>query len=197
MGAVIKIKSPIYDRRALIDIGASGPIVGFIFAVIATSVGLHLSAPIEEAVVDASQFSLGPSILFYSLANIFAPEWQTAGALDLHPVAVAGWVGLFVTAINLMPVGQLDGGHIAYAFMGRHQKKLSFAFIGVLGLMGAFLFVGWIIWALLLLAIGLRHPPVLDENGEIGIDRIMTSVVSLIIFIVTFTPVPVIINFVE
>jgi len=191
MGAVIKIKSPIFDRRALIDIGASGPIVGFVFAVIATSIGLYLSVPAEEALDGANEIIFGPSLLFTILGNIFRPDWGDSGTLILHPIAMAGWVGFFVTSINLMPVGQLDGGHIAYAFFGRHHKTISKVFIAILFVMGYELFIGWLVWAVLLLAIGLRHPPVYDEQAGIDIGRVAIGVVSLAIFVLTFMPIPV------
>jgi membrane-associated protease RseP (regulator of RpoE activity) len=108
----------------------------------------------------------------------------------LHPVAFAGWIGLFVTSMNLIPVGQLDGGHIAYALLGENHKRLSFLLVVLMALLGIFFWEGWILWSLLLLVLGLRHPPVI--YWEVPLDRKRTFIgwLSLLIFILTFIPVP-------
>lgn len=191
LGAVIKIKSPILNRNALIDIGSSGPLVGFLFAVVACAVGLSLSEPVARTELAQGEFSLGPSLLYYALIKLFVNADLSIQSVNLHPVAVAGWVGLFVTSINLMPVGQLDGGHIAYAFLGKRHLLVSRIFVVLLGLMGMTLFFGWLIWALLLLLIGTKHPPVMDPYAPLDAGRRLEGLASLIIFIITFPPVPV------
>jgi len=194
LGAVIKIKSPIQNRNALIDIGSSGPIIGFMFSVAACIVGLSLSGPEAVSGPDAVDgLMLGPSLLYYALIHLLVDADVTRQAIELHPVAVAGWVGLFVTSINLMPVGQLDGGHVAYAFFGKWHRPVSRIFMVLLGLMGVFIFPGWLIWALLLLFIGTKHPPVEDPYAPLDVGRKLEGLASLIIFIITFPPVPIII----
>lgn len=191
LGAVIKIKSPILNRRALIDIGASGPLVGFCIAMVACIVGLKLSTTVPAAELKPVEFALGPSLLFTALIDIFMGDVPAGYMVDLHPVAVAGWVGLFVTSINLMPAGQLDGGHISYAFLGRGHRMISRVFVGLLAFMGLFVFVGWLVWAALLLVIGTKHPPVFDTYSPLDWKRKLMGIASLVVFIITFPPVPV------
>ncbi len=193
LGAVIKMKSGIRDRRALIDIGASGPLVGFVLAVTACAVGLSLSKAGPVQPLKEGDMMLGGSLLYVFLMEIFVRADLAKEAVNLHPIAVAGWVGLFVTSINLMPVGQLDGGHIAYAFFGRWHRLVSRIFIGLLALLGI-VFPGWIIWAVLLFVIGTKHPPVMDPELPIDWKRRLVGIASLIVFILTFPPVPIYIN---
>ncbi len=188
-GAFIKMKSPIATRKSLIDIGASGPIAGFIISVIASVIGLNMSAvaPLTSTKAD---FFLGDSLLFSFLTSVTMGVAPAGYDIPLHPVAFAGWIGLFVTSMNLIPVGQLDGGHIAYALLGEKHKRLSFLLVVLMALLGIFLWEGWIIWSLLLLVLGLRHPPII--YWEVPLDRKRTFIgwLSLFIFILTFIPVP-------
>ena len=188
-GAFIKMKSPIVTRKALIDIGASGPIAGFIVSVIAVLIGLQLSTivPLSEA---KGALTLGDSILFSFLAQTVLGVTPADSDILLNPIAFAGWIGLFVTSINLIPVGQLDGGHIAFALLGEKQSRLSFILVLVMTLLGVLLWEGWIVWAVLLLVLGLRHPPVI--SWEVPLDRRRTVIgwIAFVIFILTFIPVP-------
>lgn len=188
-GAFIKMKSPIVTRKALVDIGASGPIAGFLVSVGAAVIGLG-----ESSIVPASQakgaLSLGDSILFSSLSGMVIGVTPPDSEILLHPVAFAGWIGLFVTSINLIPVGQLDGGHIAYAFLGEKHARLSFLLVLVMSVLGLLLWEGWIIWAILLLILGLRHPPVIYWEQTLDARRTLTGFVALLIFVLTFIPVP-------
>jgi membrane-associated protease RseP (regulator of RpoE activity) len=188
-GAFIKMKSPIATREALIDIGASGPIAGFIIAVIATVIGLNMSQVVSVAQTRGG-LNLGDSILFSLLSRMILGVTPSGYDILLNPVAFAGWIGLFVTSINLIPVGQLDGGHIAYALLGDRQIKLSILLIVVMALLGLFLWQGWAIWAVLLIILGLRHPPVLYWGPELDSNRKFVGWLSLVIFILTFIPVP-------
>ena len=159
-GAFIKMKSPIVTRDALVDIGASGPIAGFIFSVIAVIVGLQLSQ-VVPATQSGGTLDLGDSILFLSLSHMILGATPAGSDILLHPVAFAGWIGLFVTSLNLIPVGQLDGGHIAYALLGEKHTHLSMFLILVMVLLGLLSWEGWFVWCVLLLILGLRHPPVI------------------------------------
>lgn len=188
-GAFIKMKPPIVTRKALIDIGASGPIVGFIISVIVSIVGLSLSKVVAIRETEGA-LRLGDSLLFSFLSNI-SLNYQT-GSQDilLHPVAFAGWIGLFVTSLNLIPVGQLDGGHIAYALLGEKHVYLSKLLVLVMVPLGLLLWAGWTIWAVLLLILGLRHPPVLYREASLDPKRRFIGWLALVIFVLTFIPVP-------
>lgn len=190
LGAVIKMKSPITTRNALMDIGASGPIAGFIVSVAASVVGILYSKVMPIEVSEGAIF-LGDSLLFTALTKLILGNIPDNYDVYLHPVALAGWIGFFVTSLNLLPVGQLDGGHIAYALMGERHTNLSVILLGILMVLGYFFWPGWLIWALLLLIIGFRHPPII--HGFIPLDpkRKFIGIISLIIFILTFTPVPI------
>lgn len=188
-GAFIKMKSPIITRKALIDIGASGPIAGFIVSVIAVMIGLQLSTivPLSES---KGALTLGDSILFSFLSQSVLGVTPADSDILLNPVAFAGWIGLFVTSINLIPVGQLDGGHIAFALLGEKQTRLSFILVVVMTLLGVLLWEGWIIWAVLLLVLGLKHPPVISWEVPLDTRRKVIGWIAFVIFILTFIPVP-------
>ncbi|MDA8172118.1 MAG: site-2 protease family protein [Nitrospiraceae bacterium] len=190
-GAVIRMKSPIMSRRALIDIGASGPIMGFLFSMVACVVGLHLSTVIRgpHPAGGAAGVTLGDSIIFYLLSRFIVGN--TSGAeLLLHPIAFAGWIGLFVTFLNLLPVGQLDGGHVAFAFFGRVHKVVSGMIVALLAVLGIFFWKGWLVWAALMLILGLRHPPVYYWETPLDPARRYVGAAVLLIFILTFVPTP-------
>jgi len=188
-GAFIKMKSPIRSRTALVDIGASGPIAGFVMSLVAVVVGLNLSSVIPVENIDGGIF-LGDSLIFSVLSGIIVGPVPEGHDVLLHPVAFAGWIGFFVTFLNLIPVGQLDGGHIMFAMMGRRHRSLSLVLVGVLALLGAFVWPGWLMWALLLMFIGTEHPPVLNGHSGLDTKRWLLGIACLLIFVLTFTPVP-------
>ncbi|MCS7164060.1 MAG: site-2 protease family protein [Thermodesulfovibrio sp.] len=188
-GAFIKMKSPIFTRKALIDIGATGPIVGFVLSVIASIIGLKMSKiiPINQ---EEEFFILGDSILFSLLVRLTLGNIPEGQDVLLHSVAFAGWIGLFVTSMNLLPVGQLDGGHIAYALFGRWHYYISRSILFIIAALGVFYWYGWIVWALLLVFLGVDHPPILIWENRLSTGRKIIGVLSLIIFILTFIPTP-------
>ncbi|MBI5049854.1 MAG: site-2 protease family protein [Nitrospirae bacterium] len=188
-GAIIKMKPPIFDRRSLIDIGSAGPLGGFVMAVIASVIGLYYSETIQITTLKGG-VSLGDSILFSLLAKIIFNLDPENYDILLHPIAFAGWIGLFITSINLLPVGQLDGGHIAYALFGEKQVWIARFIIILLFILGLTYWEGWIMWALLLLIIGHKHPPVVYPEIQLDRKRRLTGILSFLIFIVTFIPVP-------
>jgi len=188
-GAFIKMKSPIVTRKALIDIGASGPIAGFIVSIVSTIAGLGMSEVVSIEHTKGS-LGLGDSILFSFLSRLILGATPAEHDILLNPVAFAGWIGLFVTSINLIPVGQLDGGHIAYALLGERQIRLSFVLVIFMGLLGLLLWEGWFVWAVLLLILGLRHPPVIYWEVPLDSKRRFVGVLACLIFILTFIPVP-------
>ena len=189
-GAVIKMKPPIPDRRSLIDIGASGPISGFIIAVIASLVGLYLSE-VRPAGELRGGIAFGSSILFTILSKIALNIDPEKYDVILHPVAFAGWIGLLVTSLNLLPIGQLDGGHIIYALFGNKHELISKSTLPVLIVLGIFFWPGWLIWAVLMIILGYKHPPVLYPYIQLDRKRKLVGWISLFIFILTFTPTPV------
>jgi membrane-associated protease RseP (regulator of RpoE activity) len=187
-GAFIKMKSPIMDRRMLLDIGVAGPFAGVIVAIPTIVVGLIFSAVTTAS--DEKGIVLGTSILFSFL------NWLVHGSLPddinllLHPIAFSGWIGLLVTSLNLLPVGQLDGGHAAYAVLGQKQRILARIIMGLLLLLGIIGWSGWLVWVVLLLFLGINHPPVVDEWVPLDRKRRIVGWIALIIFTATFTPVP-------
>jgi membrane-associated protease RseP (regulator of RpoE activity) len=188
-GAFIKMKSPIITRKALVDIGASGPVVGFVFSVIASVVGLRLSSVVALEPGEG-MLSLGDSLLFLALAKFTQGVPPEGHDIVLHPVAFAGWIGLFVTSLNLIPIGQLDGGHIVYALLGELHRKLSIALVGILAVAGALYWPGWLVWACMMVVLGIKHPPVLFWETPLDPRRKMLGWSALVIFVLTFTPRP-------
>ena len=187
-GAFIRME-PIDTRKALIDIGASGPIAGFIVSVIACLIGLNMSVvvPVTKSV---GTLVIGDSLLFSFLSFVTLGITPENADVLLHPIAFAGWIGLFVTSLNLIPVGQLDGGHVAYAFLGEKHRILSIVLVGVLGIIGVFFWEGWAFWAVLLIILKIKHPPVLYWEQPLDRQRRLTGLIALIIFIATFVPSP-------
>jgi membrane-associated protease RseP (regulator of RpoE activity) len=189
-GAVISIKSSIPSRKALVDVGAAGPIAGFILAVAASIIGLKMSqiVPLHG---QQDYLILGDSLLFkilsYFLVGPIAPNYD----LNLHPIAFAGWIGLFVTALNLLPIGQLDGGHILFALSPRLHELFRKIRLPLLLLLGLTLWSGWFVWAILSLFFGTRHPYPDNMESNIGAVRSITAAAAIIIFILCIIPVPV------
>lgn len=187
-GAIIRMKSPITTRKALIDIGASGPIAGFVISVVTTIIGLNLSEVTRTDEIKGIGF--GSSIIYLLLSRLVLGEIPEDHSILLHPVALAGWIGFLVTSLNLIPVGQLDGGHIAYAILGRFHKFVSLIFIGILLILGIFAWYGWFVWAGLLLVVGIKHPPIIFWEDKLTPSRKLITAISALIFILSFIPVP-------
>src|SRR5712691_11203366 len=185
-GAFISMRDPIPNRRALLDIGVSGPLVGFAIAIPVTLAGLALSAASPAAGLTLAG-EAQPSLLFRAL-SLFFPLPDTLLAHP-HPLAFAGWVGLFVTAINLLPAGQLDGGHVARALLGSRQLYLSWS--AILILFGLSLFYpGWFLFGFLIFILGVRHPPPLNDLTRLDPGRKLIGIAAVVILIVTFVPQP-------
>ena len=189
-GAIIKMKPPIPDKRSLIDIGASGPIGGFVIAIIACVIGLSLSEVTPAGTLEGG-LAFGSSLLFSFLSEIVLNVGPEDYDVMLHPVAFAGWIGLLVTSLNLLPIGQLDGGHIVYALFGEKHSLIAKITIPVLIVMGITLWPGWLVWAVLMIVMGHKHPPVVFPHIQLDKNRKIIGWVSFAIFILTFTPMPV------
>lgn len=189
-GALIKMKSPPTDRRALFDVGLAGPLAGLFVAIPVVVVGLKLSAlvPLQEA--GHIVIALGTPILFSIV------QWLVLGPIPdgydvlLHPVAFAGWFGLFVTALNLLPIGQLDGGHVSYALLGRHHRLVAGLVFICLLLMGILFWPGWLLWAALAFILGFKHPPPLDDITPLDRRRKVGGILALFLFLSLITPSP-------
>lgn len=188
LGAFIRIRSPIVNRKALFDVGISGPIVGFLFALPALAIAIAHSKIIPGSQFDGALI-LGNPPLLKMLARYIHPGVLVSD-ISLHPVGRAAWVGLFATALNLLPVGQLDGGHIVYSLAGRRHRYVSWAFCVFLIYLGTFYWGGWISFAILLLFLGMRHPALLDPGQELDASRKWFALVALAIFLLCFTPAP-------
>ncbi len=192
MGAVISMRSPYRDRRSLIDIGISGPITSFVLATVATGVGFHLSSVVQVAET-ASRWGFGSSIMTMWLVRLVLGEIPEGSTVMMHPVALAGWFGLLITGINLLPVGQLDGGHISYALLGKRYLlagKIAAAAVAGLGL--AVGFGGWIFFGVVVsLVVEFRHPLPLDDVTEPERWRKAMGCVAIVILILSFVPLPI------
>ncbi|UCE04585.1 MAG: site-2 protease family protein, partial [bacterium] len=168
MGAFIKIRQRIPNRRALFDVGVAGPLAGLTLTIPILIIGLMNSnfVPLDD--IPEGTIFLGESFLFSKLAEIVLGPIPEGYDTLLHPMAYAGWAGLFVTALNLLPIGQLDGGHVLYAIFGHNSQQIyKFAMVAFI-IIGAFLYPGWLLLIVLLLWIGFRHPP--PENDYIPLD---------------------------
>ena len=225
LGAFIRIRGPIRSRRALFDIGIAGPLAGFVVAIVVLVISLLLSHPTDSAPslismsgldsvlnpapspTDLPIRGLGIPLIFrivYRLMTLGSPAFVPLDRLLLHPTAIAAWVGMFATALNLLPGGQLDGGHITFALWPQGHRWISRLTILLLLPMGLFFWSGWLFWAALLMVSGTRHPPVgmrylrsmgvrwapAPEWERLGRTRNLLAALALLILIVTLLPVP-------
>lgn len=190
-GAFIKIKSPIPSRRALFDIGIAGPLAGFVFAVPAAFIAHYYAQPSTFVEGDGFLTLQDPLlfVFFHKLLNL-------PSDLLLNPVMFAAWVGLLVTAMNLMPVGQLDGGHVTYALFGKrgHRSVAAACYAGVIVLVAYSIYNQlwtYILYAVILtLMMRVGHPPVVEEEEALGAPRIIVALIGLLVFILCFMPFP-------
>ena len=219
MGAVILMKGRSVNRRQMLTVGLAGPLVGFVIAVPILLLGLGLSTvqPMTAPEPGTMVFLEGNSLLYLlfkftvfgqilpgngGFASLPGALSQIGAALFgtfpidsgydvfVHPVALAGWAGLLVTGLNLLPVGQLDGGHILYSLVGQRARRLTWPVIGLLVLMGFFLWSGWYVWAALLFLFGRTHPEPLDDVTRLDLPRKILAITMLVIFVLIFTPLP-------
>ena len=188
LGAVIKMKTPIYTRRMLLDVGAAGPLAGLVVAIPVTIWGV-VHSPVLPTQPGAG-IMLGEPLLFKAIVALFGPPVVEGQDLYLGNVAFSGWIGLLVTALNMLPVGQLDGGHVVYSLLGRKQHAIGWVFFVAILVMGWW-WPGWYVWgALILFLIRIRHPPVLDPRLELDPARKAAGWLAVAAFVACFTPVP-------
>jgi len=196
-GAFIKIKTQISTKRQLFDVGIAGPIAGFVTLIPFLLWGVAHSQPAllhevarPDTVEGPHVWRLGGCLAIQLAARLFHSQWLGPGmTLNLHPVAMGAWLGLFATSLNLIPMSQLDGGHILYAATGRLQRRLALPLWIALGLIGYF-WAGWLLWCLIVGLIGLYHPPVYDESEPLDGKRRLLAWFALVMFVLCFIPVP-------
>lgn len=211
LGAVIKLKAPFVNRKTLFDVGIAGPLAGLVFAIPILLIGLSMST-VGQCPVPGQCMQEGNSLVYAAAKFLVFGRFLPAGPLDVQisPVAWAGWVGLFVTAINLLPAGQLDGGHVTFALFGTRAallgritvvilailslpallpQPLDLSFLGVPGLNYPG-YIGWIVWVGLIFLTGVQHPVPLNDISDIGPGRKALGVLAIILFILLFTPLP-------
>jgi membrane-associated protease RseP (regulator of RpoE activity) len=194
-GAFIRIRQPIPGKRELFDIGIAGPIAGFMVALPVLMIGMYLSRIIQVPTdFEGIVLELGEPLLFKAAA------WLTFGSIadgytvSMHPMAFAAWFGMLATALNLFPMGQLDGGHICYAVFGRRSTMITAGTVASLVVL-SFISSSWVVWTVLtvamLVAFGPRHPRTVDEHVPLDTPRMWLAVFALVMFVVCFSPVPV------
>ncbi len=193
-GAFIRIRSPIRSRAALFDIGIAGPIAGFVVGVVVLAFSLVYSKPMAHMAA-ASDIQFGYPLIFRLVQGVLTLVLPASSHVHLnlrqvylHPTAVAAWVGMFATALNLLPGGQLDGGHIVYSVSPRVHRRVSRITVVLLVLMTVFWF-GWLLWSVLLMVTGMRHPQVSVEP-DLGSQRRLLALCALIMLALTFVPAP-------
>ncbi len=187
-GAFISIRDPFPNRKALLEIGIAGPIVGFLVTIPVAIAGLYLTKlnPVAPLPLTPNTTVYLAPYLYQVLLSLF----QFPSDASLFPTAFAAWVGFFVTAMNLLPAGQLDGGHVSRALLGDYSKYLGWAAILAMVLLG-FVSDIWIFYAILALFMGVRHPPPLNDISRLKVDRKMLGAVAMAMFLVSVTPIPV------
>ncbi|MBM4301404.1 MAG: site-2 protease family protein [Deltaproteobacteria bacterium] len=188
-GAFIRIRSPIKDKRALLDVGCAGPLIGVLVSIPVVLVGLKLST-VTVMGAGGEGLILGEPLLFKLLSWLALGPLTPDQNIVLHPVAFAGWIGLLVTALNLIPVGQLDGGHVAYALFPEHHRYISLVSLGLLVICGLLFWQGWLLWAALIAFLGWRHPPPYQFWVPLDRRRRVLGIITIAVFVLTFTPVP-------
>lgn len=194
LGAFIRIRQPLRSKRMLFDIGVAGPIAGFLVAVPALFIGLSLSH-IARVPSDFTGLSLGEPLLFQWATRLVWGTVPDGYSVNLHPMAFAAWFGLLATALNLFPLGQLDGGHVSYAVLGRRSTIMTLATVAAAVLLTVFYSLSWLVWTVLmvvmLFAFGPAHPRTPDEHLPLDRVRLWLALVALVMFVVCFTPAPV------
>lgn len=211
MGAFIRIKSPISNRRALMDVAVAGPLAGFVVSLVFLFLGYSQIKDLQQVIAhvetvhpwslapgEGVALTMGKSLLFFFFNDVVGRSLIPMSEIYHFPLIFAGWIGLLVTAINLFPIGQLDGGHIIYALLGKKAGVASVTTFAALGVLTAFLFwqrgaegTIWLPWMIILSLIGLRHPPTLDDSVELTTGRRNLGLLCIFIFVICFMPLPV------
>jgi membrane-associated protease RseP (regulator of RpoE activity) len=189
LGAVIRSKSPFINRRQLLEVGATGPLAGVVVAIPLIIWGTAHPRFIPDPGNAVGMINLGSSLLISLIDKLFSPNTPAGYIAISHPVAFAGWVGLLVTMLNLMPISQFDGGHILYALFGKLQHKLAYVFMAILVVL-SFYWIGWLIWIGFGLLLRPNHPPTVLDDIPLERKHKIIGYVCILIFILCFMPVP-------
>lgn len=190
-GAIIRVRGPILERKALFDIGISGPLAGFVVAMVALVIGLRYSQ-VEIGVSTPTPFLVGGSLLLDTVMSLMMGDLPAGATVNLHPIAEAAWFGLFVTCLNLLPIGQLDGGHVAYALWGDRQRVIAFAALPILFALGYFGWHGWLLWIGMAGLLGFAHPPIPCPQASLGPVRVWLGRATVVLFFLIFPPFPIV-----
>ncbi|HEY3043275.1 MAG TPA: site-2 protease family protein [Vicinamibacterales bacterium] len=192
-GAFIRIREQIPTKRMLFDIGIAGPIAGFLVAVPALFIGISMSHVVRIP-PNFVGFNLGEPLLFKLVSKLLWGTIPDAYSLNMHPMAFAAWFGLLATALNLFPVGQLDGGHISYAVLGRRSTYVTIGTL-LIAMVLAFFYSSWVVWTGLMIVMlymfGPRHPRVFDEHIPLDRTRLILALIAVAMFVLCFTPAPI------
>jgi membrane-associated protease RseP (regulator of RpoE activity) len=191
MGAVIRMRGEMRSRASVFDIGVAGPLAGLVIAIPVTIWGIALSSVTTVPQTGTEGWRLGDSLLFSLLARLTIGDVPAGSDLLLHPIGMAGWAGLFVTGLNLLPVGQLDGGHILYALLGRRARWIGLAFIAFLAALTVFYHRAWWPFLALLFFFGPGHPHV--SGGQMNRARLALGWVMIALMVATFIPRPIVV----
>jgi membrane-associated protease RseP (regulator of RpoE activity) len=194
LGAYIQLRSPTITRKQLFDVGVAGPLAGLVLAVPILIIGLFMSTVEPLPSGPEAFFIEGNSIFYWGLKYLIFGQHLPGNGVDvlLHPLAWAGWSGLFVTVLNLLPIGQLDGGHVIYVLLGDKSRQLGLILMGIMVVLGIFLWQGWLFWALItFFLIGVGHPPPLNDLVQLDSKRRFIAYLVVIIFILLFMPSPI------
>jgi membrane-associated protease RseP (regulator of RpoE activity) len=193
LGAFIRIREPIPSKKMLFDIGIAGPIAGFLVTVPALFIGLAMSNVVKIP-PDFVGFWLGEPLLFKAAAALIFGTPPEGYSINLHPMAFGAWFGLIATALNLIPIGQLDGGHISYAVLGRRSSQLTLAMV-LMAIGLAWFSTSWIVWTTLMIGMlvmfGRHHPRTFDEDQPLDRTRTVLALAALAMLILCFTPAPI------
>ncbi len=192
MGAFINLRAPMRNRRAMLDIGVAGPLAGMVFAVPILFIGLATS-PVLPLPTDTPYLVEGNSILYAVAKFLIFGRWLPSGGADvfINQIAQAGWTGLLVTGLNLIPLGQLDGGHVIYTLLGERARKLYWPVMGVLAVMAILVSDAWMIWLAILLIFGRSYAVPLDMITPLDGRRRMIGIMAMVLFILVFVPDPI------
>jgi len=187
MGAVIKMSGFMPSRKAIFDIGAAGPLFGFVLCIPCVAAGLAMSEVKELGPETEHMLQFGEPLIFKYISKVVIGDLRENTDIFLHPLAFAGWAGIFVTGLNLIPLGQLDGGHILYALLGDKANGLFKIGIGLFIVAAVLWFPPYLLFGLLLTLFGRRHPPAFDNITPIGKGRAILTVLMMGIFFISFT----------
>lgn len=190
LGAVIRMEGHLSSRKAIFDTGVAGPLTSLILSIPAIAIGLKFSTLIPASQIKEGTLRLADPFLFSLIQQLVLGDVPENVDVMLHPIGYAGWVGLFVTALNLFPVGQLDGGHIAYALFGRKSRLVYLIAIAAMGFITIFYNPGWFLLFILMILFGFRHPTPLDDLTPIDRKRKVMGGLMFLVFLLSFTPSP-------